>query len=217
LLLWFGGLPARPGATRLLSLDQRYFRQIISGTNDNKTTVSVIPTMLFSEWGTQERDANREQGQRSGAKNKCGSRDVAMQPVAEPRIQNAARSHPDRREHPNKRDGTVNPDFLDEVSAREIHRRSIQATEKRAFDSAFIPQTTMRPARSRFDPNLTLANHCLPGPNTSGQRKVPSLRSQPATFTCLPCCVFCDAVLAARKAEGLNYQQEHIAEARRKQ
>jgi hypothetical protein len=39
----------------------------------------------------------------------------------------------------------------------------------------------------------------------SAQRKVPSRRSEPATFSCLPCCVFCDAVLAARKAEALNY------------
>jgi hypothetical protein len=47
LLLRLGGLPTYPRAARLLSLDRTYFRQIISGTNDNKTVHSVIPTMLF--------------------------------------------------------------------------------------------------------------------------------------------------------------------------
>jgi hypothetical protein len=34
-------------------------------------------------------------------------------------------------------------------------------------------------------------------------------RFQSATFTCLPCCLFCNAVLAARKAEVLNYHQSN--------
>jgi len=40
-----------PRAAQLLSLIQMYFRQVISGTNDNKAAVSVIPTMLLRECG----------------------------------------------------------------------------------------------------------------------------------------------------------------------
>jgi hypothetical protein len=45
LFLRLGRLSTDPRAAQLLSLSQAYFRQIISGTYDNKAMVSVSPTI----------------------------------------------------------------------------------------------------------------------------------------------------------------------------
>ena len=51
LFLRIGRVSTYPRAAQLLSLNQMYFRQIISGTNDNKAAGSVIPTILLRERG----------------------------------------------------------------------------------------------------------------------------------------------------------------------
>jgi hypothetical protein len=51
-----------PRAAQLLSLNQMHFCQIISGTNDNKATVSAIPTILLRDCGQHDAELLRKFG-----------------------------------------------------------------------------------------------------------------------------------------------------------
>lgn len=103
LLLWLGGLPAHPGAARLLSAALEVFSPYHLGHKREQSDGEGNADYVVQRMGTQQHYAGGVQAQRNGAKKECRSRYIAVQPMTAPRIQNTARSHPHECKCPNER------------------------------------------------------------------------------------------------------------------